>query len=45
MENGHGQRRILVVTRHAPIRHGAGKLEYEGSPWSDAFGTDLLDVV
>ena len=45
MENGHGLRRILVVTHHAPIRHGASRSEYEHTSWSDAFGTDLLDVV
>jgi hypothetical protein len=45
MENGHSQRRILVVTHHAPIRQGASRMEDEDTPWSDAFGTTLLDVV
>jgi hypothetical protein len=47
MENGRGRgrRRILFVTHHAPIRHGASRPEYEGTPLSDAFGTELLDII
>lgn len=45
MEKGHRFRRILVVTHHAPIRQGASRPEHENTPWSGAFGTDLLDVV
>jgi hypothetical protein len=45
MANGRGRRRILFVTHHAPIRHGASWPEYEGTPLSDAFGTELLDII
>ncbi|PLB53519.1 putative calcineurin-like phosphoesterase [Aspergillus steynii IBT 23096] len=33
---------VLVVTHHAPLTRGTSKPQYEGSPWSCAFGTDVL---
>lgn len=36
---------ILVITHHAPLTRGTSKPQHEGSPWSCAFGTDLLPQV
>lgn len=36
------QRKILVVTHHAPAVRGTSAPANEGNPWSSAFSTDLL---
>lgn len=35
-------RRILVITHHAPSKSGTSDPVHEGNAWNSAFGTDLL---
>ncbi|GKZ33892.1 hypothetical protein AbraIFM66950_003979 [Aspergillus brasiliensis] len=39
------RRAIVVVTHHAPSLQGTSSPEHAHSPWSAAFGTDILSVV
>lgn len=43
-EKNGSQRRIFVITHHAPVVRESSKPEDFNNPWSSAFGTDLLDL-
>ncbi|KAK1501585.1 hypothetical protein CTAM01_05809 [Colletotrichum tamarilloi] len=36
-------REVVVATHHAPSLEGTSEPRFEGSPWSSAFATDLLE--
>ncbi|KAK4111397.1 ser/Thr protein phosphatase superfamily [Canariomyces notabilis] len=38
-----GKRSILVVSHHAPCIKGSSRPEHDGSPWTPAFATDLVE--
>lgn len=41
-QGGGGRRKVVVITHHAPSTHGTSEPVHEASPWSSAFGADLL---
>lgn len=43
-EKNGSQRRIFVITHHAPVVREASRPEHFLNPWSSAFGTDLLRI-
>ncbi|ESZ96456.1 Ser/Thr protein phosphatase superfamily protein [Sclerotinia borealis F-4128] len=40
---GEPERKILIITHHAPLIHGTSNPKNINNPWSSAFATDLLE--
>ncbi len=38
------ERKIIVITHHAPSTKGTSAPMHDNNPWSSAFGTDLLET-